>query len=308
VFEIAQTVMPKTQYSMIAMGSCVILATIVLIHFVTSKYVSLNQRSREVSDDLSRILEALALSSSAAGSTSNQQPWSKTLRARQHAIDELLADSNTYLPQLMEEIYSVGRIDVSNRNAIASKSEKLGLAFEVLGSRARPLLPQIAEEFTAGRSMAPCAIALMYIGGTDCGLLLVSGLTNSDRVVRNTSMSALSGFAGNRDVALAAVDPLLLLLKDDDEFSRALASTVLGSLQQKPADVIPELLQVAKHDVDLVVRTSALKAIGRFGTNAAMAMADLGVIAATDPEPIVRRTATVAIRAASGEIPSDEVQ
>jgi HEAT repeat protein len=98
------------------------------------------------------------------------------------------------------------------------------------------------------------------------------------------------------------------LLRDDSEFSRALAASVLGSLQQEPDAAIPNLLRVAKNDSDFVVRVSAVKAIGRFGTNAAIVRTDLESIAASDQERSVRRIAEVAVRAANGEIPPNEVQ
>jgi HEAT repeat protein len=118
----------------------------------------------------------------------------------------------------------------------------------------------------------------------------------------------ISSFATNREVAHSAVPPLLQLLKDDSEFSRALAASALGSFRQEPESIIPSLLQVAKNDSNFVVRITATKAIGRFGTNAAMAKPELEGISATDRETSVRRIAAVAIRAANGEIPPDEVQ
>jgi len=101
---------------------------------------------------------------------------------------------------------------------------------------------------------------------------------------------------------------LVKLLGDDSQFSKALAASVLGSLHQHPEVAIPDLIRVAKNDSDFVVRVMAVKAIGRFGTNAAIVRADLERIAATDREKIVRRTAEVAVRAANGEIPPEKVQ
>jgi hypothetical protein len=160
----------------------------------------------------------------------------------------------------------------------------------------------------SGRSVGPSIVGIVNIGGTDAGLALVRGLTNSDPVIRNWTLSALSGFATNREVALSVVQPLRRLLKDDSQFSRALAASVLGTFGQEPHAVIPDLLQVAKNDSDFVVRASAIKAVARFGTNAVIAMTDLEGIAANDPERRVRRIAEVAIRAANGELAVDEVQ
>jgi len=208
----------------------------------------------------------------------------------------------------MEEVYAIGAVEGTNRNVAASRTARLAPAFRALGSETRPLLPRLKDEFNAGRSIGPCIAAFQHIGGTDCGLILVSGLTNADRRIGDGAMRALSGVFTNRDVAFSAVQPLVKILGDDSAFYRAMAASVLGSLHQKPDATIPDLVQVAKNDSDFVVRVMAVKAIGRFGTNAAIVRADLESFAATDREKSVRRTAEVAIRAANGEIPPDKVQ
>lgn len=300
--------MLKTRGALIAVGICMVVVAVFVLRLRTVESVPQNQTSTSRSEGMNEILEALTLSLPTVSSTNNREALADGLRRRQDALEKLRANASTYLPQLMKEVYAAGRIEATNRNAAASRTAQLALAFEALGSEARPLLPKLKDEFNAGRSIGPCVAAFLHIGGTDCGLILVSGLTSSDRLIRNASMSALSGFATNRDVAISAVRPLLRLLKDDSELSRALAASVLGSLQQEPNAVIPDLLQVAKNDSDFVVRVFAVKAIGRFGTNAAIVRTDLESIAATDQDRSVRRIAEVAIRAANGEIPSDKVQ
>jgi len=300
--------MLKTRVALIAVGICTVVGAVFVLRLQTAERASQNQTSPSRSGGLNEILEGLTLSLPTVSSTNNRAALPEGLRRRQDAIEKLRADASGYLPQLMEEVYAVGHIEATNQNAAASRTAQLALAFEALGSEARPLLPKLEDEFNAGRSIGPCVAAFQHIGGTDCGLILVSGLTNSDRLIRNAAMSTLSGFATNRDVAIFAVRPLLQLLKDDSEFSRALAASVLGSLQQEPDAVIPDLLQVANNDSNFVVRVSAVKAIGRFGTNAAVVRTDLESIAARDQERSVRRIAEVAVRAANGEIRPDEVQ
>lgn len=285
---------------------CVITVFVLRTH--TAESVAKNQNSINGSTGLDGILQALTLSLPTVGSTSNQEALTEGLRRRREALEKLRTNASAYLPQLMEEVYAVGRIEATNRSAAADRTAQLALAFEALGSEARPLLPKLKEEFNAGRSIGACVAAFQHIGGTDCGLILVSGLTNSDRLIRNAAMSALSRFATNHDVAISAVRPLLELLKDDSEFSRALAANVLGAFRQEPDCVIPALLQVAKKDPDFVVRVCAVKAIGRFGTNAASVRTELRNIAASDQERSVRRIAEVAVRAASGEIPPEDVR
>jgi hypothetical protein len=300
--------MLKTRVALIAVGICAVVVAVFVLRLRTAESVLKNQTSSTRSGGLNEILEALTLSLPTKSSGNDREIITKSLQRQQDAFEKLRANVPAYLPLLMEEVYAIGVIEATNRNVAASRTERLGLAFRALGSDARPLLPKLKDEFNAGRSIGPCVAAFTHIGGTDCGLMLVQGLTNADRRIRNAVMSGLSGFSTNRDVASSAVRPLVKLLGDDSQFSRALAASVLGSLHQDPDVAIPDLIRVAKNDSDFVVRAMAVKAIGRFGTNAAIVRADLERIAATDREKIVRRTAEVAVRAANEQISPDKVQ
>jgi len=275
---------------------------------LTARRVSETQLFDEKSEGLNEILRALAIPPPTTASTSNNEPIKESLKKRREATEKLRTNASFFLPQLMQEVYAIGTIETTNRTAAAARTAQLALAFEALDGEARPLLPQLKDEFYAGRSIGPTVAAFQHIGGTDCGLILVSGLTNANPLVRNAVMSVLSSFATNRDIALPAVHPLRQLLKDDSAFSRALAASVLGSFRQVPDAVITDLIQVAKTDSDFVARASAVKAIGRFGTNAAAVKPELESIEANDREASVRRIAAIAIRAVAGETFRDEVQ
>ncbi len=300
--------MHKIRVVIIAVGVCLVMVAVFAAKFLKDNSFSRGQTSLKEARELSLILGALAVPLPSVSSTSNREALSERIKRRQDAIQKLRANASNLLPSLMQEVRAVGMVEVTNRSAAASRTAQLAVAFEVLGDDARPLLPQLKDEFRAGRSIGPCVSAFQHIGGTDCGLLIVSGLTNSDQLIRNGAMSVLSSFTTNREVAQAAVHPLLERLKDSSGFSRALAASVLGSLRHDFDVIIPSLLQVAKNDPDFVIRASAAKAIGRFGTNAAMVKSDLEGIAATDHEATVRRIASTAIRALSGEISPAEIQ
>lgn len=201
----------------------------------------------------------------------NQEQFVQSMERRKLAIAKLREFGTNALPRLMLEVRQVGLVEATNRQAAWLATMRLGEAFTVFGSQAEPLLPQLVEEFHASRSIGPSVLGLVHIGGTEAGLTLVSGLTNSDPFVRNGVMSALSGFESNSIVAHAALPPLLLRLQEPSELSRALASSLLGSLRVNPETVIPALLQISEFDPDPVVRATALKAVGRFGTNAVSA-------------------------------------
>lgn len=264
---------------------------------------------RQETDDFSALLDALVVSLPEGPlNESERETFRMRVQKEQQAVEKLRQLGTNSLVRLMEEVRAAGLVEATNRNGAMNATRRLARAFEILGDEARPLLPLLIGELRAGRSIGPSIVGIQFIGGTDAGLALVPGLTNSDPIIRNWTMSALSRFGTDREVAVTAVRPLLKLLGDDSEFSRALAGTVLGSLGQEPEAVIPELLQVARNDSDFVVRASAIKAIGRFGTNAAPSKADLDSIAMMDEKAIVRRIATLAARAASGEISPEEVR
>jgi hypothetical protein len=270
---------------------------------VPRKQSSLNEFQQ-----LHEILQALTVSLPSVAVTNNREVLRESLQRRQNAIEKLRARGTNILPRLMKEVRSVGRLEATNRPAARDATMRLVLAFEVLGDDAKPLLPELIDEFRSGRSIGPSIAGLASIGGTEAGFALISGLTNSDPAIRNASRSALSTFKTNREVAISAVPHLLIILKDDSPFSRALASSVLGSLRVKSEAVIPNLIQIAKYDTNFVARVSAIEAIGRFGTNAVGVTSDLEGIAMTDREPHVRRMALIAIQAVSGQISPDEVR
>ena len=259
------------------------------------------ERLRRQQPDLADVLQALSPSWPEATSTNRQESVESRLNRQREALSRLRLNIATYLPGLMEEVYAVGRLEATNRNAASGRMEALALAFGTLGGEARPLLPLLIEEFRAGRSIGPCVIAFQSIGGKECGLILVSGLTNSDRLVRNAAMSVLPSFSTNRDVAISALPSLLVLLNDGSPFSRALACSVLGTLQTEANTILPALLQVARDDSDFVARVSAIKAIGHFGTNAAAAKPDLEAILSADQEPHVRRITGEVLRKVGGK-------
>lgn len=268
-----------------------------------------DKRPHPVEDDFGRLLEALVVDPPAGPWGLIQQPALAERRSvEQEAAAKLRRLGTNAFPRLMEEVRAVGRIEATNRRAAWDRTRRLARAFEILGADARPLLPLLIEELHAGRSVGPSMVGIVSIGGRDAGLALFPGLTNSDPDVRNWTMSALSYFATNAEVACAATPLLVRVLEDESAFSRALASTVLGSFRQKPDVVLPRLLQLAKGDSDVAVRVAAIKAIGRFGTNASWVKNELEVISAADEDARVRRMAVVAAHAACGQISPEEVQ
>lgn len=224
------------------------------------------------------------------------------------AAEKIRQLGTNILPQLMEKVRLVGQVESTNRTASLDDTRRIARAFEILGSDATPLLPSLIKELQSGRSIGPSIAGLVSIGGTKAGLALVSELTNSDPVIRNWTMSVLSGFSTNRDVALAAVPLLLERLGDDSEFSRSLAASVLGYMNTNPKTVLPALVHVAEKDRDIVARCMAIKAIGHFGTNAISVRSNVENITRTEQDKQIKRISLLALKAIDGQISGEDVQ
>jgi len=200
------------------------------------------------------------------------------------------------LPLLMKEMKAIDGIEATNVMAAMTRKAKVQAAFEVLASQAKPLLPELMAEFNAGRTLGTAPHALARIGGNEAGLTLVRALTNADPRIRMAAASSVQYFTNNASIRSAAVEPLLLLLRDLSGPARSMAANTLGTLAAARETVVPALLQAAESDPDSVVRAVAIKSIGRFGTNALTAQPRLEKIAKSDPDEHVRKMAVQALQ------------
>lgn len=225
---------------------------------------------------------------------------SEQMKLRRIAIDELRKMGTNVLPRLMIDVRRAGGIEATNRSAAATLTREVAAAFEVLGSEANPLTSQLIDELQFGRSIVPSINGLMHIGGTEAGLGIVSALTNEEPYIHYNAASGLTLFANNREVSDAAAEPLLKLLHADSPSMRAGAASTLGALRSKPELVLPELMSIAEQDLDLVVRSAALNAIGRFGTNASFLESRIEIIASGDQDFKMRQAAKKALDSVLG--------
>lgn len=79
-----------------------------------------------------------------------------------------------------------------------------------------------------------------------------------------------------------------------------MAANTLGYLRQNRDEVLTNLIQTASSDPNYVVRMSAIKAVGQFGTNAIVVKSQLDAIAAMDESVAVRNHADKTSRAVIG--------
>lgn len=212
------------------------------------------------------------------------------------------AGTNT-LPILMAEVNRIGMVGATNIPEATHLKMKLQAAFEVLGSEASPLLPELITEFRAGRSLEVVPYAIAQIGGDQAGRALVEAITNRNPKIQASGVSAIQYFNNNQEVSKVAVQPLVQLLQDRSGPLRMMAANTLGRLRTAPHVVVPALLCTAEKDSDAVVRKIALKAIACFGTNAISAQSKLTALAESDNDKGVRRMARQALELITKEPP-----
>lgn len=217
------------------------------------------------------------------------------LMLKSNAAARLRELGTNALPRLMAEVRRLEHIKDTNIASIAAG--KVAGAFEALGPMAEPVLPELIKDFQAGRNIGVALAGIVYIGKREGALAIIPGLTNADPDIVQATISAISFFRTNAEVVEAALPLLLNNLKHSHAAVRAGAASVLGGFSCRPEEVIPELIRLARYDPDFVVRTTAVKAIARYGTNGAVVVEELRLIATVDSEEIVRRAASNAVHA-----------
>jgi len=219
-----------------------------------------------------------------------KSPFSTSARHNQAAEQLKLLGTNA-LTLLIKDVRSIDQIAKTNSPLAHARADQLQAAFIVLGKEARPILPELVEEFRNGRSLGNAPHAIAQIGDYEAIRILIGGLTNREYNVKVSSANAIQSLKGN-PLAAEAIGPLISLLNDQpNSYLRALAVSTLASLAAEPDKSIPALLTAAEKDNDSGVRAVAVKAIGRFGSAAKFAKERLQKIAANDPELAVRREA-----------------
>jgi hypothetical protein len=165
-------------------------------------------------------------------------------------------------------------------------------AADVLGEfRAASAIPALSAALTnpiySGEARAAMAHALGQIGRNDVATPLTAALADSDPFVKAASLQALREVDGFHDGMVAVA-----LLKDPDAVVRGEASTTIGVMHTQAASAA---LVGALSDPEVLVRKKAAWALGNVGAPVAVAGPALQTTATSDPNPLVRSLAQVAI-------------
>ena len=159
----------------------------------------------------------------------------------------------------------------------------------LLGTTAAPLMKDVATYLLQADLTAQAAAALSFMG-KDALPPLVDGIASTDATVRRESLRAIGKLHARGPLDADVVIPLLIGgTSDSDAGVRAIASTYLGIIHERPHESIPAVTALLD-DPDASVRLAAANALAEFGPVADLATAALRK-AAGDKDPEVAREA-----------------
>jgi len=204
----------------------------------------------------------------------NTLPW---------LIAPLRTSDPQWKAQTVEWFREVLNKDLSNRLITRDRQRSL-IALQVLGPKARPLIPDLAVMITNSNPdiVDTAFAALIRIGTPECVPVLVNTLTNGNAILRPATVVSLGSLRG---VARDAVPTLVTLLSDhqQNESVRVEAARALGMIGRNPQLAVPALTGALSDTNVQVVRTAAA-ALGGFGSDAESALPALRSLPAAAEE------------------------
>lgn len=255
--------------------------------------------------DLLLILNSLAPTSSPPIIGKDRRAMEEAQERTKRSASERLRDGATnYLPKLMDELFAIEKMETENPKLSNIKAYQVGVAFQVLGERATPVIPILRAELESGRHIGASVVALYNIGTTSAGIALASQLTNINKKVRNSAIAVMSPFSRDREVCDLALPHLYSILRIDSEYSRILAARAIGAIGRGD-EALTNLMEAVKKDSAPGVRLYAIESISLFGTNASSALSLIKEVARTDTHPKVQEVALAAAAAIEGKSNSD---
>jgi hypothetical protein len=201
---------------------------------------------QEVSD----ILKQLAPASPEAD---RAQAIGRLQRLGTNAFPFLIAEMNSFKWHTPQE---------TNKSVI-DRAQRLRAAFDVFGTNLIPLTNVFVGNLNTNRNFVSAMDGLVAIGTRGVPYLL-GALTHRESAVRLNAVAAILKLARtDSDSAMLAMPHLIPLLKDESVLVRSLATETLGLYCTNPSACMPALLEIVLGDSDEVVRSQAVKAVGR---------------------------------------------
>ncbi len=181
-------------------------------------------------------------------------------------------------------------------------------AFAILGSAARPAIPELlrlVHDREATNTAAFARYALANIGA-DALPHLIALLEDTNAANRLYAAFYIGALSQLRTNAAAAVPALLNCLRDGDPKVQWTAAAALGEVGLQAEVVVPALQGAYEASADAMLRRRCIGALGGFGQRARDAEACL-VAALSDPEAGVRRAAVNSLRQVAPEVLTNAV-
>ena len=171
------------------------------------------------------------------------------------------------LQLLMDEVTNIGvlekRHSYSSQEA-ADRIYRIRQAFDVVGTNAAPLFPDLKAEFLSGKSVSASALGLLAIGD-DGWPVLLGGLTNTNPRVRLAAVNAMRcAKETNASLAFPYLCDFATNSLESSLLRREAAESIEG-IGVDPQLKIPVLIYIGKSDSDFSIRCMAIQAIGQTG-------------------------------------------
>ncbi len=183
---------------------------------------------------------------------------------RAEAIESLRHRGTNAFPFLVAEMNSFRwHIPEEKDQEVLCRTRRLRTAFEVFGTSLAPLKREFVANLETNRNFVSALDGLVSMGGQ--GIPYVIGaMTNREPAIRLNAVAAvLKVGRTNPDIGKLAVPNLILLLGDQSALIRSLAALTLGASSAEPDASILALLKLALADPDEVVRSQAVKGVGK---------------------------------------------
>lgn len=183
---------------------------------------------------------------------------------RAQAIGHLQRLGTNAFPFLIAEMNSFKWHTPQETNkSVIDRAQRLRAAFDVFGTNLIPLTNVFVESLNTNRNFVSAMDGLVAIG-TRAVPYLLGALTNRESAIRLNAVAAILKLARtDSDTAMVALPHLIPLLKDESVLVRSLATETLGLYCANPSACMPALLEIVLGDSDEVVRSQAVKAVGR---------------------------------------------
>jgi hypothetical protein len=183
-----------------------------------------------------------------------------------------------------------------------SRGNAASLAFEILGPRGSPGLPDLARiaQVPGNLQAANRAVYAMACFGKPALPYLLTVLENPSAPQRQHAALYIEITPDIASNAAPAIPALLRCLQDTNISVAYSAASCLGAIHLQPETVVPALTNYLAAGPDL--REAAILALGQFGPGARMALPHLAA-ATNDPEPDIRQYAETALSSVLGMDP-----